>query len=179
MFFTRKDSDIDSKRHLKHPPWRSLAGDKRKLGRCLKADLGWFRDPVLGFYPIEGLSDCSASYYVHVSGAPRWQPFLWKTTMVWYDGSQKTSQKPNLHKEPKVLAFPCYWSIKSHRSLLDPQLSLSVKVGTWLRWALRLLLGWYSLRLGRLCHVQFELCGLTAFMPSQTLNGIRVAYTTQ
>ena len=65
MFFTGKDSNFDSYSHLTHSSLpKDPDGDERKLGRCLKANLGWLRDPFLSFYPAEGLSDYSAPYSV-------------------------------------------------------------------------------------------------------------------
>ena len=68
MFFTGKDSNFDSYSHLTHSSLpKDPDGDERKLGRCLKANLGWLRDPFLSFYPAEGLSDYSAPYSVRFS----------------------------------------------------------------------------------------------------------------
>ena len=68
MFFTGKDSNFDSYSHLTHSSLpKDPDGDERKLGRCLKANLGWLRDLFLSFYPAEGLSDYSAPYSVRFS----------------------------------------------------------------------------------------------------------------
>ena len=68
MFFTRKDFSFDSYSYLTHSSFpKDPDGDERKLGRCLKANLGWFRDPFVSFYPTEGLSVYSAPYSVQFS----------------------------------------------------------------------------------------------------------------
>ena len=68
MFFTRKDSNFDSYSYLTHSSFpKDPDRDEWKLGRCLKANLGWFRDPFVSFYPTEGLSVYSAPYSVQFS----------------------------------------------------------------------------------------------------------------